>query len=156
MHLYMPTLFVLTGSKAMAQLNVDSLLLEVEANQHEVFNLHTYTLTNKKEKLASKKAKVFESQGLYHSTYLILNDDSTYVYYSVYEIGFDVTVGNWSQYKSDTLRLNWNKEKTFKYINNKKKYKRYFQYGTPLFTPMTNWLVKKYSDKLEPIITTSQ
>jgi len=35
----------------------------------------------------------FESQGMYHSAYFILQTENTFTYYSVYEVGYDLCRG---------------------------------------------------------------
>ncbi len=143
---------ILTSTYSNSQTNIDSLLSDVEKYQHEIFNSRTFTLTNTKTYDIAKAFKVFENQGMYNSTYLILNDDSTYIYYSVYEVGFDLTTGKWTRFNSDTFTLNWDEAKTLNYVNDEKIYKKFFQYGSPTFAPMISWLIKISGDKIEPVV----
>ena len=134
-----------------AQSKSDSILIDIESQNKEVFNSRVYTLSNKEASNFSPGSKEYESQGTRHSAYIIFNPDSTYVYYSVFEVGFDVAVGKWSQLDSAVLILNLDKEKTLDYTNDEKKYKKYFKYSSPNMVPMTNWLVRRTANKLEPI-----
>lgn len=143
-------ILILTGFHSNAQATIDSALAELETVEHKIFASRVYSLASKKKHI-EPASMTFESQGMFHSTYLILNNDSSYVYYSVYEVGFVLAAGTWSRYKIDTFMLNWERTKTFNYIKDEKIYKRYFQYGRPSFVPMTNWLIKKSGRTIMPI-----
>lgn len=72
----------------------------------------------------------YESQGMYHSTYFLLNSDSTFVYYNVFEVGFDLTMGKYTK-EENTISFNWDSLKTLQAVVDTSIYKKYFQYGIP-------------------------
>ena len=144
--------FVALTFSTTAQVNTDSLFLDNETQDKEIFNSRIYTVTNKKKDSALPNSKVYESQGIFHSTYLILSQDSTYVYYSLFEVGFHLTFGKWSQLNNDTLLLNWDKQKTLKSNKDEQIYETYSKHSSsPTAMPMTNWLIRRIGEKLEPI-----
>lgn len=72
----------------------------------------------------------FENQGMYHSTYLILENDSSFVYYSVFEVGFDLAFGEYTS-TNDTLTFNWDQQQTLNAVTDSSIYQKYFKYSTP-------------------------
>jgi hypothetical protein len=121
-----------------------------EVPRKRVFSSRIYTVTNRKENVTPENSITYESQGEYHSTYLTLNPDSTYVYYSVFEVGYSLATGKWTEV-NDTILFNWNKQKTTDIIKNKEEYEKYYKYSTPRAVPMNNWMVVKADDKLIPV-----
>ncbi len=143
--------FLFTAFISNAQSALDSVLMDIEPLKKEVFNSRVYSITNNKKSKASPGSKTYQSHGMYHSTYLILNPDSTYVYYSIYEVGFDLSYGKWSRLNVDTFLLNWDRLKTFNCIKNEKEYKKFFDYSIPNPVQMTNWGIRKTSNKIQPL-----
>ena len=135
----------------MAQIKLDSLWNDIENQDKEIFNSRKYTFTSKKNDISLSASKIYESQGMFHSTYIILNPDSTYIYYSVFEVGFDLTFGKWSSLRNDTLILNWDRQKTLDNIKDEKIYKKYFEHSFPTAVPMTNWRIRRIGENLEPV-----
>jgi hypothetical protein len=144
-------LFISNPAFLEAQNHLDSLFGDIESWEREVFNSRTYFLTNKGVGGAPPGSKVYQSQGMLHSTYIILNQDSTYIYYDVFEAGFNLTFGKWKQLNGDTLSLTWDRQETLDIISNKKKYKKYFEYSMPSPIPMRNWLIRRMFDKIIPV-----
>lgn len=73
---------------------------------------------------------IYESQGMYHSAYLILNTDSSFVYYKVYEVGFNFCVGNYKNLQGE-LVFNWDSIKTLNAVNDTAIYRQYSRYRRP-------------------------
>jgi hypothetical protein len=144
-------LFIINPLFLEAQNKLDSLYREVESRGKEIFYSKTYFLTNKRVGGAPPESKVYESQGMFHSTYIIFNQDSTFIYYNVFEVGFDLTFGKWLQLNGDTLSLTWNRQETLDIINDKMKYKKYFEYSMPSPIPMRNWVIRRTFDRIIPV-----
>lgn len=142
---------VIVPFRMQTQINIDSLRHDIETHDKKVFNSRIYTLTSKKYNTDLSDSKVYESQGLFHSAYILLNSDSTYVYYTVFEVGFKLSFGKWSVYSNDTLTLNWDKQMTLTNIKDEKIYRKYFEYSFPTAVPMTNWRIRRTKKGLEPI-----
>jgi hypothetical protein len=143
--------FILLSFFSNSQNKTDSLWKVMEAEDKGVFTTKTFVFKNKKANFIPASSKVYESQGLYHSTYLILNKDSTYLYYSVFEVGFDLTIGKWKIKGSDTIILNWDRQKTLNCLKDKKCYEKYSISPFPNATPMNNWLIVMTDKILKPI-----
>ncbi|PZP42428.1 MAG: hypothetical protein DI598_16955 [Pseudopedobacter saltans] len=138
----------MTSVLSKSQSKLDSILSEAEKKSKEVFLSKVYTI---KDSSSSVNERTYENQGMYSSTYLILKSDSSFVYYSVYEVGFDLSFGKWIQIKSDTILLNWDKKKTLDATKDKSQYHQYFAFSFPLPVSINNWAVKKIGRKLEPV-----
>jgi hypothetical protein len=120
-----------------------------EATHH--YNQFSYSLTKNKTWALSKKTLTYENQGLYHSTYLALNDDSTFVFYSIFEVGYYLSTGNWKIENKNRLKLSWDKLQTTKSCNDENIYRKYSEYHYPMALPINDWnfIIKK--GKLKPV-----
>ncbi|MCB9182890.1 MAG: hypothetical protein H6591_03155 [Flavobacteriales bacterium] len=72
----------------------------------------------------------FESQGMYHSAYLILDGTGRFMYYTVYEVGYDIAVGLYAR-SGDTLTLIGDSARTFEAVKDTGFYKALFAYSIP-------------------------
>jgi hypothetical protein len=93
------------------------------------FDADTFTLT-KNEKWAKRRTtKTFENQGLYHSTYLALNKDSSFKFLSVGEaIRKFISVGKWTMTETNLIRLDWDRNKTESICDSERLQERYHPY----------------------------
>lgn len=119
----------------------DSHLSVLPKNNYDRFKQKTFKKSKKLE-LSNEKSIEFESQGEYHSTYLILYDNKDFVYYSVFEGGFDVCFGKWEKSNDKEIILNWDKEKTLQNIKNKSIIDKMFKYSFPSPIKMESWMFK--------------
>ena len=143
-------IFILISLFAKSQVNLDSLLNEEEKIQKELFNSFTFSLSESNQIITSINSKTYENKGLNHSTFLILNADSTFIYYSIYKLGFDLSVGQWTKINTDTLTLNWDCQKTADFIKDANK-RKIFYFDITGIVPMTNWLIEILKSKLVPL-----
>ncbi len=72
----------------------------------------------------------YQNQGMYHSSYYHLNKDSSFVYYSVFEGGYNMTFGNWTGFQNK-ITLTWDSLKTFSAVKDTGIYKKYYRYSRP-------------------------
>lgn len=79
---------------------------------------------------SKEKPTTYEYQWKFGSTYIILNSDSTFIYYSVFEVGYDLTLGTFKK-KKNTLILNWDENITLEAISDKDIYGKYFEHSKP-------------------------
>ena len=108
--------------------------------------LNRIRFPEKFEEIKESKNK-FESQGLLHSSYLFLNDDNSFVYYSIFEVGYDLTIGNYNL-NNDIITLNWDSLKTYNAVKDPNYYKKYSKYSTPLPFKINNIRYKKFKNLL--------
>ncbi|UAY50989.1 hypothetical protein [Ferruginibacter albus] len=92
-------------------------------------------------KVTKEALNNFESQGNYHSAHLLLTAHNSFVYYKIYEVGYDLSTGNYTL-KNGILTLRWNKKNTLNAVADSDFYKHYFAYDTP--TPFKIEGVKYY------------
>ena len=92
----------------------------------------------------------FENQGRYNSTYLLLNTDSTFTYYSVFEAGYFLTMGKYFC-KGNTYQLDWDSVKTLKAVNNQRIYKKFFKYESPVYFKIVNVQYQRNADSLNRV-----
>lgn len=59
-----------------------------------------------------KSLNRYVNNGRWHSSYIILNEDSTFIYSCFYEIGHALTVGKFNV-KDNNYIFNWDSLKTF-------------------------------------------
>jgi hypothetical protein len=76
------------------------------------------------------KENTYESQGTYHSAYFIINPDSSFVYYSVFEVGYHLSLGNYLTY-GDTIIFNTDLNKTSTAVKDSGIYNQYFKHSYP-------------------------
>lgn len=72
----------------------------------------------------------FESQGKYHSAYLTLDSVGRFTYHIVYEVGFDLALGQYVR-SGDTLTLIGDSARSFEAVLDTGFYKALFAYSTP-------------------------
>lgn len=72
----------------------------------------------------------FESQGKYHSAHLTLDSVGRFTYHIVYEVGFDIALGQYVR-SGDTLTLIGDSARTFEAVLDTGFYKALFAYSTP-------------------------
>lgn len=72
----------------------------------------------------------FQSQGNYHSAYLSLQPGGGFVYHTVYEVGYDIAIGDhaWS---ADTLVLHGDSLRTDAAVRDTSFYKKLFAHSYP-------------------------
>ncbi|MFC4263967.1 hypothetical protein ACFOWM_13820 [Ferruginibacter yonginensis] len=140
-------IFIWTSLLSKSQSKLDSILNEVEKENKEIFFSRIYSIKNTASNI---KYKTYQNQGANNSTYLILKSDSSFVYYTVYEVGFDLSLGKWTEFKHGKILLNWDRKKTIDATKDKNQYQKYFAYSSPLPLSITNWIVKRNGEKLEP------
>lgn len=110
--------------------------------------LSEYALKGDTFKKSKDTPGQFENQGRWHSSYIILHSDSTFVYYSVFEGGYDLTLGNWRMNGQKNLVLNWDSAKTRQAVSDKAVYGQYFKYSRPSPHPIPGSLCAMYADSL--------
>ena len=115
------------------------------------YDTDEYTSTKNENWAKNSRTKTFENQGDMHSTYIALNSDSSFVFLSIYEPGEFLSIGTWTEENDTIVILTWNKEKSKAICNNKKVYKRYYQYGMPFPMKIENWAFVISKDKLIPV-----
>lgn len=93
----------------------------------------------------------YENQGRYHSTHLFLHKDSSFLFYSVYEVGYILSLGSYSK-DEQLIILNWNQKKTFEAISDTTIYHKYFKHSTPQAFPLKDIAYEIRNDTL--ILTT--
>lgn len=89
----------------------------------------------------------YESQGMYHSTHLYLYQDSSFVFYSVYEVGYKFSLGKYVKDKGKVI-LNWNREETMKAVSDTSVYYKYYRYSTPYPIQLENIIYEIKKDSL--------
>ncbi|GAB2833082.1 hypothetical protein GCM10027043_38790 [Ferruginibacter profundus] len=109
-----------------------------------------YKVTTKTTWSNNKNAVVFENQQRFSSNYFEIKEDSTFIFFSVYEVGYLLTTGNWQKLDDSTYRLDWNKERSIALCRNEKKYKKYFVHSFPMPLPIDNYKFIKRGDLLIP------
>lgn len=85
---------------------------------------------------------------MYHSTYLTLDSDTSFVYYSVYEVGYDLTIGKYYQTDS-TIFLMWDSLITNIAVRDSAIYMKYFRYSRPFPYKIDSIKYKIEDDMLE-------
>ncbi len=96
----------------------------------ELNKIQAFTLPRKMTVHAEDK-NIFESQGNYHSTYFILNpEDKTYVYYSIFEVGYLMSVGVY-KVNDKEITFNGDSEKTHDLVKDTAFYYQYYRHSTP-------------------------
>lgn len=65
--------------------------------------------------LTRDKNNVYKNTSAYRSSILKLNDDSTFIYYDISKVAFDVSTGKYTL-EDDLLTLNWDSLKTYALI----------------------------------------
>lgn len=90
----------------------------------------------------------YENQGNYHTSHIYLYPDSTFAYYSVFEGGYDLTLGNYRQNGLNRVVLNWDQQKTEQAVKDKAVYGKYYRYCWPGSYPVINEAYMMYTDSL--------
>ena len=119
----------------------------------QYFRYDTYEYKSTKNESWAKKSstKTFENQGNMHSTYIVLNSDSTFSFLSIYEPGEFLSVGRWVRGNDTTFILTWDRVKSISICNNPKVYKTYYKYSRPKPMKISNWIFIKRNNKLIPV-----
>jgi len=112
----------------------------------------TFFLTKNKAWAKNSKTKTFENQGMYHSTYLALNNDSSFIFFSIYEVGESLTTGKWEKITDSTYRFQWNKNKSIDLCKQEFRLKKYYRYGFPKPYKIESWVFTMHKTKLTPTI----
>ena len=110
-----------------------------------------YSKTVNREWAANSQTLTYQNQGDNHSIYLAVNDDSTFVFFSVFEVGYFLTVGRYSVIQTRVYQFHWDKEKSLSICRDKKLYSRYFQYSTPAPLKISDWRFIKSKGALLPV-----
>ncbi|MCH7535463.1 MAG: hypothetical protein IH948_06905 [Bacteroidetes bacterium] len=79
----------------------------------------------------------YENQGANHSTYMILKDDVSFVYYTINNDDFELTLGDYTR-ENDTITFNWNEEQTTNAVQDANIYYFYYMHGVPKPSPIIN------------------
>lgn len=72
----------------------------------------------------------YENQGMYHSTYFIIKPNNSFVYYSIFEVGYDLSFGNY-KLQSDTIIFNTDWDATAVAVKDSSIYNQYFKHSFP-------------------------
>ncbi len=112
----------------------------------------TYTRT-KKTPGSSSSTLSYESQGWYHSAYITLFPDFSFVYRDYFEVGETLTFGKWNYEPDSTIRLQWDGVRSVRAIRNEKIIRKYFSYpfNHPGLTRIENWHFMKRAQQLTAI-----
>lgn len=135
--------------KTSAQANDTTDVLDRLANRFR-YDTFEYRMTKNHEWAKNSETVTFENQGKYHSTYLALNNDSTFVFLSVYEPGEFLTVGMWTKPNDTTYTLNWDRNATLVICKDRMVFSKYYKYGTPMPFTITDWMFIKRDSFLLP------
>ena len=123
-----------------AQNKLDSIFSVQEEYRYEHFKNEKFKLSEKLE-LSNEFSKEYESQAEYYSTYIILYENSEYIYYSIFEGGFNVSFGTWKKLNDKQISLSWDKEKTILNYRDKDLISKIYKYSYPTPLKMTNWVL---------------
>lgn len=109
---------------------------------------HIYTLTENEKWAQSKNTITYENQGEWHSQYLCLNPDFTFMWLSYYEVGNGFSFGHWAKINDSTLTLNWDSRATNQLLQSKEVLERYGirEYTIPL--RIKDWCLTLRKDTL--------
>jgi len=115
------------------------------------YDTYEYSLTKNPSWAKNTKSQTFENQGMYHSTYLSINEDSTFSFLSIYEPGEYLSIGRWKKLNDTTFSLTWNFPKTIEACNNKDIYEKYYEYYHPAPLKISHWVFIYRNSKLIPV-----
>lgn len=106
-----------------------------------------YTLTTNEPWALSRRTKTYENQGMWHSEYLALNPDSTFVLVSYFEVGNTFSAGKWRKRNDSTYVLNWDAERATALTRSEVHQKKY---GIRPIFPLRieNWVLIKRGGSL--------
>lgn len=90
----------------------------------------------------------YENNGRYHGSSIYLYPDSTFAYYSVFEGGCHLALGNYKTSGLNRLVLNWDQQKTEQAVKDKAVYGKYYKYCSPRSHPVINDAYMMYADSL--------
>lgn len=76
------------------------------------------------------EALKYQDQGMHHSAYISLGDSGRFTYWSVYEVGFDISLGQFST-SHDTMTLNWDSLATHQAVHDTRFYLALFAHSRP-------------------------
>ena len=82
----------------------DTVLLPIDT----IFSKCTYTRSPDKRRGGNTGGKVYENQGQWHSYYLTLKNDHSFVFRAYWEVGQTFSIGRWWWVSDSVLCLNWN------------------------------------------------
>ena len=114
------------------------------------YDTYEYALTQNDKWAKNSKTVTFENQGNSHSTYFAINNDSTFIFLSIYEPGEFLTTGKWTKPNDTTFTFNWDKNKTLAICKDKKIYHKYYKYSMPLPLKITDWTFIRRDSVLSP------
>lgn len=72
----------------------------------------------------------YQDQGMHHSAYISLGDSGRFTYWSVYEVGFDISLGQFST-SHDTMTLSWDSLATHQAVLDTSFYRALFAHSSP-------------------------
>jgi hypothetical protein len=147
------TLFIILGSSFIAQAQTaDTIDSFDKLSEYFRYDTYEYAFTKNKSWAKNTKTITFENQGEHNSTYLAINNDSTFIFLSIYEPGEFLTTGSWTKLNDTTYNFNWSKSKSLMICSDSNIYKKYYKYSFPLPLKITNWIFIKRDLQLLPTV----
>jgi hypothetical protein len=122
---------------------------------HTVFETWTYG-ANDNAPWAGKGAYTYSNGGPYHSAFITLRANHSFVFEEGHEVGTSLTVGRWWNTSDSTICLQWNDTFSLHLCRDRKLDQQFFhrqraKYGNPWPTRIDHWQFARRGKKLIPL-----